>query len=238
MTSGGNTRPQSAHGLPCLRLRSQARRPRSEKAIPAINPKFSPEFIQGLHALFTVAISEGYNCPLLIDLYEWAMQQSHALERLDNKIEDLELAAKLRPPPAIAGNGAAEPQAQKPPQPRAEPPPRTGRRPGVVSEPYAGLLAALAANGAKTYNTGEIANLAKGLAPYWVDRSDLRVKEARPLILQKAYKAVEKPKAGNLIDKEYKLVESNEDDSAIANMLIRGDNLLARATSLTSARGF
>lgn len=66
-----------------------------------------------------------------------------------------------------------------------------------------------------------------GLSPYWVDRSDLRVKEARPLIFQKAYKAVEKPKAGSLIDKEYELVESKADDPAIENMLIRGDNLLA-----------
>jgi hypothetical protein len=67
----------------------------------------------------------------------------------------------------------------------------------------------------------------RGLSPYWVDRSDLRVKEARPLVFQGAYTAVEKPKAGSLIDKEYKLVQSNEDDPAIENMLIRGDNLLA-----------
>src|SRR5207253_11102030 len=70
----------------------------------------------------------------------------------------------------------------------------------------------------------------RGLSPYWVDRSDLRVKEARPLILQKAYKAVEKPKAGNLMDRENKLVENNEDDPAIENMMIRGDNLLALNT--------
>jgi len=67
----------------------------------------------------------------------------------------------------------------------------------------------------------------RGLSPYWVDRSDLRVKEARPLSFQKAYTAVEKPKAGSLIDKEYKLVQSSEDDPTIENMLIRGDNLLA-----------
>jgi adenine-specific DNA-methyltransferase len=67
----------------------------------------------------------------------------------------------------------------------------------------------------------------RGLSPFWVDRSDLRVKEARPLVFQKTYKAVERPKAGSLIDKEYKLVENNEDDAGIENMLIRGDNLLA-----------
>jgi len=67
----------------------------------------------------------------------------------------------------------------------------------------------------------------RGLAPYWVDRNDLRVKEARPLVFQKSYTAVESAKAGSLIDKEYRLVESTEDDPAIQNMLIRGDNLLA-----------
>lgn len=67
----------------------------------------------------------------------------------------------------------------------------------------------------------------RGLSPYWVNRSDLRVKEARPLVFQKAYKAVEKPLAGSLIDNEYSLFESDQDDSAIKNILIRGDNLLA-----------
>jgi adenine-specific DNA-methyltransferase len=67
----------------------------------------------------------------------------------------------------------------------------------------------------------------RGLSPYWVDRSDLRVREARPLVFQKLYQAVEKTSAHSLIDKEYKLVESNHDDSGIGNILIRGDNLLA-----------
>jgi adenine-specific DNA-methyltransferase len=67
----------------------------------------------------------------------------------------------------------------------------------------------------------------KGLSPFWVDRSDLRVKEARPLIFQKAYSVVGKQKSASLIDKDYKLVESNEDDPEIANILIQGDNLLA-----------
>lgn len=67
----------------------------------------------------------------------------------------------------------------------------------------------------------------RGLSPYWVDRSDLRVKESRPLVLQKTYQAVEKAKAGSLIEKEYALSESEDDDPAIRNLLIRGDNLLA-----------
>lgn len=67
----------------------------------------------------------------------------------------------------------------------------------------------------------------KGLSPYWVDRSDLRVKEARPLVFQKTYKAVEKARAGNFIDKDYKLIEAYDEDPAIENILIRGDNLLA-----------
>jgi adenine-specific DNA-methyltransferase len=32
----------------------------------------------------------------------------------------------------------------------------------------------------------------KGNTPYWVNRDDIRVKEARPLIFQKAYKAIAK----------------------------------------------
>ncbi len=67
----------------------------------------------------------------------------------------------------------------------------------------------------------------RGLSPYWVDRSDLRVKEARPLVFQKSYKAVPKVKAGSLIDNQYELVESKADDPTIENLLIRGDNLLA-----------
>ena len=66
-----------------------------------------------------------------------------------------------------------------------------------------------------------------GLSPYWVDRNDLRVKEARPLIFRKTFKAAEIPRAESLIDTEYTLVESDDDEPAIENMLIRGDNLLA-----------
>ena len=38
----------------------------------------------------------------------------------------------------------------------------------------------------------------KGKAPYWVDRNDIRVKEARPLIFQKGYTAVPVDKPGSL----------------------------------------
>ena len=74
----------------------------------------------------------------------------------------------------------------------------------------------------------------KGNTPYWVNRDDIRVKEARPLIFQKAYKAVTKEKEGSLpgIDTEYTIQEiTNEEDTLdIDNMLIKGDNLLALNT--------
>lgn len=66
----------------------------------------------------------------------------------------------------------------------------------------------------------------RGLSPFWVDRSDLRVKEARPLFFRKAYKTIEQQKVESLIDKSYELVESKDDDPMIENLLIRGDNLL------------
>ena len=67
----------------------------------------------------------------------------------------------------------------------------------------------------------------KGLTPYWVEDSDLRVKEARPLVFQKAFKAVENVGSGSLIGTGFELIESNEDDPITENILIRGDNLLA-----------
>lgn len=63
----------------------------------------------------------------------------------------------------------------------------------------------------------------KGLTPYWVDRNDIRVKESRPLVFQKAYKAVP---AGE----GFKVEESDVDDPEIENILIKGDNLLALNT--------
>lgn len=70
----------------------------------------------------------------------------------------------------------------------------------------------------------------KGVSPYWVDRNDIRVKEARPLIFQKGYKAVEVPKEGSLTEKEWAIEEVNEDTEDIENILIKGDNLLALNT--------
>jgi adenine-specific DNA-methyltransferase len=72
----------------------------------------------------------------------------------------------------------------------------------------------------------------RGIAPYWVDRNDIRVKEARPLIFQKAFKAVAKDKEGSLpgMVSEFKIEEINHDDAAIENILIKGDNLLALNT--------
>ena len=62
-----------------------------------------------------------------------------------------------------------------------------------------------------------------GLAPYWVDRSDLRVKEARPLAFQKTYRAFETHGE----EERFECRESEEDDATVENILIRGDNLLA-----------
>lgn len=69
----------------------------------------------------------------------------------------------------------------------------------------------------------------RGLKPYWVDRYDIRVKEARPLNFQKIFNAVANDKAGSLpgIVKEYKIEELTKDDETIENILIKGDNLLA-----------
>lgn len=71
-----------------------------------------------------------------------------------------------------------------------------------------------------------------GQTPYWVERNDIRVKEARPLILQKVFKAVAESKPGTLqgMDTAWKVVESKEDDPAVENILIKGDNLLALNT--------
>lgn len=74
----------------------------------------------------------------------------------------------------------------------------------------------------------------KGNTPYWVNRDDIRVKEARPLLFQKAYKAVQKDKKGTIpgTDTEFIVEEiTNEKDALdIDNILIKGDNLLALNT--------
>lgn len=74
----------------------------------------------------------------------------------------------------------------------------------------------------------------KGNKPYWVNRDDIRVKESRPLVFQKAFRAVEKDKKGTIpgTDKELVIEEvTNEEDTLdIDNTLIKGDNLLALNT--------
>jgi adenine-specific DNA-methyltransferase len=69
----------------------------------------------------------------------------------------------------------------------------------------------------------------RGLQPYWVDRNDIRVKETRPLIFQKGYKAVEFDRPGTITgtSTEYLIEELGKDDPVIENILIKGDNLLA-----------
>jgi len=72
----------------------------------------------------------------------------------------------------------------------------------------------------------------RGLQPYWVDRNDLRVKEARPLRLQKVYKTILVNKEGTIPGtvNEIELIESELDDNSVNNILIKGDNLLALNT--------
>jgi adenine-specific DNA-methyltransferase len=74
----------------------------------------------------------------------------------------------------------------------------------------------------------------KGNKPYWVNRDDIRVKEARPLVFQKAFIALERDNEGTLpgTDTEYTIQEfiNEEDILDIDNMLIKGDNLLALNT--------
>lgn len=71
----------------------------------------------------------------------------------------------------------------------------------------------------------------RGNKPYWVNRDDIRVKESRPLVFQKAFRAVEKDKKGTIpgTDKEFVIEEISTEESTIdiKNWLIKGDNLLA-----------
>ncbi|MBI5189938.1 MAG: site-specific DNA-methyltransferase [Nitrospirae bacterium] len=75
-------------------------------------------------------------------------------------------------------------------------------------------------------------NEGKGQVPYWVDSSDIRVKEARPLKLIKTYKAISKNKPGTLpgTNMTWEVSATTDDDPVINNMLIKGDNLLALNT--------
>ena len=65
----------------------------------------------------------------------------------------------------------------------------------------------------------------KGQEPFWVERNDVRVKEARPLVLKKTFKVEEKKSKSQATS--YSVKESTTDDPDIENMLIKGDNLLA-----------
>lgn len=73
-----------------------------------------------------------------------------------------------------------------------------------------------------------------GLVPYWVDRNDLRVKEARPLKFVSAFKAVTKDKEGTIPGTntyfEVEEIKNERDSAAIENILIKGDNLQALNT--------
>ena len=74
----------------------------------------------------------------------------------------------------------------------------------------------------------------KGNVPFWVDKTDIRIKETRPLVFQKAFKAVPQDKEGSLpgIDIDYSIEEVINEPEAqgVENTLIKGDNLLALNT--------
>nr|WP_298995574.1 site-specific DNA-methyltransferase [uncultured Polaribacter sp.] len=65
-----------------------------------------------------------------------------------------------------------------------------------------------------------------GNSPFWVNRDDIRVKEARPLIFQNGYKAIK----NDSDEYEVKIISSEQETNDIENMLIKGDNLLALNT--------
>ena len=64
-----------------------------------------------------------------------------------------------------------------------------------------------------------------GNSPFWVNRDDIRVKEARPLLFQNGYKTIKK-------DDEYEvnIISSEQEANDIDNLIIKGDNLLALNT--------
>ena len=74
----------------------------------------------------------------------------------------------------------------------------------------------------------------KGNTPFWVNRDDIRVKEARPLVFQKAFKAILSNKSGTIpgTSTEYIIQDilKEEETKDIENILIKGDNLLALNT--------
>jgi adenine specific DNA methylase Mod len=68
----------------------------------------------------------------------------------------------------------------------------------------------------------------RGLEPFWVNKNDIRIKEARPLILQKVFNAVSKDLQGVIpgTAQDLHVVESKKEDASVENILIKGDNLL------------
>src|SRR4051794_19503230 len=66
----------------------------------------------------------------------------------------------------------------------------------------------------------------KGLSPFWVDASDLRVMEARPLRFKNGFATKGNLKSGTFLNTQHDLIEV-DDDPNIENILIKGDSLLA-----------
>ena len=65
-----------------------------------------------------------------------------------------------------------------------------------------------------------------GNSPFWVNRDDIRVKEARPLVFQNGYKAIKNDND----EYEVKIISSEQETNDIENLIIKGDNLLALNT--------
>lgn len=74
----------------------------------------------------------------------------------------------------------------------------------------------------------------RGILPYWVDKNDIRVKEARPLIFQKGFIALKKEVEGSIPGTSYTYdlneISSEQEAKDIKSILIKGDNLLALNT--------
>lgn len=72
----------------------------------------------------------------------------------------------------------------------------------------------------------------RGLSPFWINNSDIRIKESRPLLFKIGYKAERKNKTGYLpgTTEALSLKEVKDDEPSIENILIKGDNLLALNT--------
>ena len=77
------------------------------------------------------------------------------------------------------------------------------------------------------YEINPTKNIGDKNGPVWVNRDDIRVKEARPLIFQKGFTTAPINKSG--IDNQLNVSEIHIEEEAneIMNVLIKGDNLLA-----------